>query len=185
MPNNMFTLVNTLHNTPLYRQLIPAENVGTGWPIPLRRQGKVYVTLPFFGQVYDRQTKQTQLSPPFALITLDWSQQRPVEYVDLRFRHPWTETTPEGYIGTFPHPALSSLNTQQYEHLRLQLFSQYDELMEALLHQTTLSDAWDNAFRMLLRQLVEPALEPYYRSLGPKFFAHFLVQETSSASVVS
>jgi len=177
MSTTMLALIDALRKTPLYRQLIPSENVGTGWPIPVRRQGKVYVTLPFFGQVHDYRVHQTLLYPPFAVITLDWTNQKLVEYVDLRFRPSWPDPDWETSVGTFPHPAVAGLNKEPYEDLRIKLLAMYDEMMEALTSNTPLSAEWDSAFRALLGRMVEPALEPYYRVLGSKFFSHFLVRE--------
>ena len=34
--------------------------------------------------------------------------------------------------------------------------------------------SWADDFSSLLRKLVEPGLEPYYRKLGPGFFDRFL-----------
>lgn len=178
--NRIEDLMHTIRKTPLYRQLIPLE-AGVGWPIPLRRNKKVYVTLPFFGQAHDPHTHETILYPPFALITFDWSNQTPVEYVNLRFRNPWPEGNWEERAGTFPHAAIAHFSIGQYRDRRNELLALYDELLEALVHDETLPAEREASFSMLLRLLMEPSLEPYYRALGPKFFGHFLpdVAETS------
>ena len=80
-------LMKDVRKMSIFHQLIPIE-AGIGWPIPLRKEGKVYVTLPFYGLSTQKEQGQTLLSPPFATLTIDWSNQIPVEYVNLRFRNP-------------------------------------------------------------------------------------------------
>jgi hypothetical protein len=58
----------------------------------------------------------------------------------------------------------------------------YAELIEAMENDRTLAPEWEKSFSSLLRLLMEPPLEPYYRALGPKFFNHFL-PETSTSSL--
>lgn len=169
----MEDVIRSIRKMPMYRQLIPLE-AGVGWPIPLRRNKKVYITFPFFGQTYDQNTHQTILYPPFATITLDWSNQAPVEYINLRFRNLWPEGHWEERAGIFPHTAVANLSVGQYREQRKQLLALYGELMESLVRDEDLSPEWEASFSSLLRLLMEPALEPYYRVLGPKFFAHFL-----------
>jgi hypothetical protein len=170
----MTALVQDIRKTPIYRQLIPLE-AQVGWPIPLRRKKRVLVTLPFFSIERISSNQQNRLYPPFATITLDWSNQVPVEYVDLRFRHPWPqETNWEQPVGAFPHPAVAELSVGQYEELRTKLLTMYDHLMETLSENKALSDDWKKEFSLLLRILMEPSLEAYYRSLGQNFFEIFL-----------
>jgi hypothetical protein len=169
----MIALMNDMRKMPMYRQVIPQE-AGIGWPIPLRRNKHVYVIMPCFGYAHTPDKHETTLYPPFATITLDWSKQVPVEYVDLRFRHPWLEGNWEQVAGTFPHAAVKELSVQQYQNLRNELLIMYDALLDTLGKQETLSAEWKTAFSLLLRTMMEPPLEPYYRALGEKFFQTFL-----------
>lgn len=168
-------LMKDIRQTPLFRQLIPQE-AGVGWPIPLRKGGKVYLTLPFFGFAPTAQKGFTKLFPPFATITLDWSNQVPVEYVNLRFRNPAPELNWEGEVGTFPHPAVSQMTFGQYQQRRRNLLEMYDQMFDMLSQNSPFSEEWCEQFSQLLRLLVEPSLEPYYRALGGKFFDRFLAK---------
>ena len=168
-------LMKDIRKTPLFRQLIPQE-AGVGWPIPLRKGGKVYVTLPFFGFAPTDQKGVTKLFPPFATITLDWSNQVPVEYVNLRFRNPAPELNWEGEVGTFPHPAVNQITVGQYQERRRELLGMYDEMLDNLSQNHPFTPEWNQQFSDNLRLLIEPALEPYYRVLGEKFFQRFLTQ---------
>jgi hypothetical protein len=172
--SRMEELMKNIRKTPLFRQLVPQE-AGIGWPIPLRKAGnKMYVILPFFGLARPRDGSQTALYPPFATLTLDWANQMPMEYVNLRFRNPWPEGKWEEQVGTFPHLAVAQLTVDQYKEKRRELLAMYDELMELLAQGSTIAPEWRARFGQLLRLLMEPGLEPYYRALGPKFFEHFL-----------
>ena len=173
-------LLAELRSAPLFRQLVPME-AGIGWPIPLRREGKVYLTLPFFGfGVARSEGKRIELHPPFASITLNWSTGRPVKYVSFAFERPWPQTPGTEPVGVFPHDAVRGLSVAAYSEKRSALLAMYDELFESLAGQSTLSMEWNARFSAALRMLVEPSLEPYYRALGEKFFERFLPEPAAT-----
>jgi hypothetical protein len=169
--------IENLRKMPIFRQLVPQE-AGIGWPIPLRKEqngvSRVYVTFPLFGLAPRVGQNQTVLFPPFATITLDWATQVPVEYVSLHFNHPWPEGQWEGEVGTFPHAAIAHMTVGEYKAKRSELLALYDEMFERLAQKQAFSAEWIARFSELLRLLMEPSLEPYYRALGPKFFSRFL-----------
>ena len=156
-------LMQDVRKMPLFRQLIPLE-AAVGWPIPLRKEGKVYVTLPFFG--CSPQKGQTLLFPPFATLTLNWANLMPVEYVNLRFRNPAPDLNYSGQVGTFPHPAIAQITRGEYLEKRRELLAMYDEMLDNLLQNNPFTPDWNQRFSETLRLLIEPSLEPYYRVLG-------------------
>ncbi|WP_013324394.1 hypothetical protein [Gloeothece verrucosa] len=164
-------ILKDIRKTPIFCQLIPQE-AGIGYPIPLRKEGKVYIILPFFG-IAQAPEKETKIFPPFATITLNWFNQVPVEYVNLRFRNPAPELNWEEEVGTFPHPAIQPLTIEQYKEHRRELFAMYDEMFDNLAQGTSFSPDWCELFSQQLRLLIEPSLVPYYRALGQKFFDKF------------
>ena len=164
-------LLKNVRKMPIFRQLIPQES-GVGWPIPLRKDGKVYITLPFYGCT--PQKGQTLLFPPFATLTLNWANLIPVEYVNLRFRNPAPNLNWEGQIGTFPHPAIAQITRGEYLDKRRELLGMYDEMLDSLSQNNPFTPEWNQHFSQNLRLLIEPSLEPYYRVLGEKFFQRFL-----------
>ncbi|MEA2174713.1 MAG: hypothetical protein QOD00_2305 [Blastocatellia bacterium] len=174
-------MMKEIRKTPIFRQLIPQE-AGVGWPIPLMKDGKVYVKLSFYGFAQSKERKETILYPPFAIVTLSWPNQVPVEYLNLRFRNPWPEGDWESQAGLFPHAAVAQMTVGQYEELREQLLTMYDEMFETLSCGEKTSAEWDARFGQRLRTLLEPSLEPYYRALGPKFFQHFLTRAAVAGS---
>lgn len=167
-------LMQDIRKTPIFRQLIPME-AQIGWPIPLRREGKVYVTLPFFG-ASTKTPGKTILFPPFAKMTLEWSTLLIVEYVNFRFQNPFSEVKWEQPIGTFPHPAVTNMTVEEYQAKRHELLIMYDEMLEHLLKGQNLSPDWNRKFSQILRLMMEPDLETYYQALGAKFFGRFLPQ---------
>lgn len=174
----MIEVMKKIRRTPLFRELVPME-AGVGWPIPVRKQGQVYVTFPFFG--YSAKGKgETELRPPFATITLDWNTKRPVEYVNLRFRNPWPEGKWNEPAGTFPHEAIAKKTGEEYLELRTELLGLYDELIAKLAAAEPVPESLDRRFGELLRLLIEPSLVPFYRALGPRFFDHFLTVRTQA-----
>src|SRR5437588_5832268 len=110
----MVDISDKIRQTTIFRELVPQE-AGIGWPIPLRKLGLVYVTLPFYGYIYNREQNRTDLFPPFATMTVNWQNLIPVEYVNLRFRNPWPEGKWEEQAGVFPHPAITHLSVGQYQ----------------------------------------------------------------------
>jgi hypothetical protein len=170
-------LLQTIRKMPLFRQLVPQES-GIGFPIPIRRDGKVYATFPCFGFIPVAQG-QTTLFPPFSIITINWANQVPVEYVNLRFRSPAPELQWNGEIGSFPHAAISGMSVADYEQHRHQLLALYDELFDNLSSGALFSIDWNDRFSILFSLLLEPPLEPYYRILSPKFCDRFLHPTTN------
>ena len=168
-------LMKEVRKMPFYRQMIPQE-AGIGWPMPLRKEGKVYITLPFFGFSPTAEAGNTKLYPPFAIATLDWSNQVPVEYVNLRFRNPAPELDWTKQVGTFPHEAIAQKTVEEYRQLRRELLAMYDRMFDLLAQKSPLSPEWSQRFAELLNLLIEPALKPYYLALNPKFFNRFLHQ---------
>lgn len=99
----------------------------------------------------------------------------------MRFRNPWAEGQWDTErVGTFPHSAIAHLSISQYLERRYELLAMYDVLLNALANDEGLSPEWCASFSNLLHQLMEPALEPYYRALGPKFFERFLPIQVSA-----
>jgi hypothetical protein len=168
-------LLQNIRQTPMFRQLIPQET-GIGFPIPLRKEGQVYAILPCFGFTPTVDKAQTLLFPPFATITVNWANQVPVEYINLRFRNPAPELKWETQVGFFPHPAVAQMTIGEYKQKRRQLLGMYDEIFEALSSGSDFSAEWTKHFSELLYTLIEPPLEPYYRVLGGKFFSRFLAK---------
>ena len=173
MPSKTEQLMKEIRRQPIFRQLIPME-AAVGWPIPVRRDGAVYVTLPFYGYSRTKEKGRTMLYPPLATITLAWSNQKPVEYVNLRFRNPQPALKWDAQVGVFPHSAVAGLTVGQYLEKRGELLAMYDEMLETLAGGGGFSDEWTARFGALLRRLMEPSLEPYYRALAPGFFDRFL-----------
>jgi hypothetical protein len=161
-------LVDGLRRQSLFRQLVPME-AGIGWPIPVRRTPGIYLRLPLFGM--SRTDARTQLSPPFAMITLDFGTGRPVEYQDFGYTRPWPPAPAEP-VGEFPHDAVRGLTTGDYLKARERLFECYDGLVASLRDGGPFTEATE--FAELLGRLAEPSLLPYFRALGPKFYERFL-----------
>lgn len=166
-------LMQDIRKMPIFHQLVPME-AGIGWPMPRRAGGQVYVTLPFYGFLWTPEQRSWTLFPPISTITVQWSNLVPVEYVDLRYSRPWPEGQGDSPVGTFPHDAVAALTREQYEQDRSELLTMYDELFDTLVLNKALPPFWNRRFGQLLRRFLEPALEPYYRGLAPKFFAQFL-----------
>ena len=168
-------LIKQVRKMPLFRQLIPLE-AGIGFPLPTRKENKVYITLPFFGMGSTAKPGETPLYPPLAIASIDWSNQIPVEYANLRFRHPSPELDWTERVGTFPHPEVAQMSVGEYRQLRQELLSMYDEMFDRLTDRQLLSSEWSQRFTKLLNLLIEPALKPYYHALNPKFGDRFLIE---------
>lgn len=165
-------LIKAIRKTPMFRENIPME-AAIGLPIPLRKAGKLYLILPCYGAL-PKVEDNIPLYPPFATITVDWSSQIPVEYINLRKNNPAPELQWSEQVGTFPHEAIRNMKVKEYIEKRRELLAMYDEMFDILSGDNSFSQEWTSRFRSLLSILIEPSLEPYYRALAPKFFSHFL-----------
>lgn len=171
-------LLAGLPRTPLFRSLVPLE-AGVGWPIAKTRQRGdrrvVHLLVPLFGrQPSPEKGVVAVLYPPFATVRLDWKTGRVVEYRNLQAMGDWPIDTWDEPAGTFPHEA-ARVPKREYVERRKALLRAYDELFESLsTGAPVLDEAWVRSFSALLGHLMEPSLLPYYRDLGPRFFAKFL-----------
>jgi hypothetical protein len=165
------SLLRGIRRMPVFQQCVPME-AGMGYMLPWRKDGRVYVTVPFFGMPPTRTAGGVPLYPPFATLTLDWERAAVVAYRDLRVDGLWPVAGEP--VGSFPHPAVAKLRRSEYLALRSELYAHYDALCRMLAEGSSPAPAWSERFSELLRQLVEPALEPYYRRLAPNFITRFL-----------
>ena len=179
-PNNQMEIISktellfkNIRKTKLFREKIPME-AGLGWPIPLRKDGNVYAILLCFGVFPTTEKDVTALYPPFAAITIDWANQKLVNYVNFKEQNPRIQLQWEGQIGTFPHPSVTQFKPSEYREMRQELLSMYDEMFDKLSSGANFSSEWTARFSYLLGILLEPALQPYYRLLGGKFCNRFL-----------
>jgi hypothetical protein len=170
-----------LRQMSLFRHMAPMEAL-IGWPIPVRHRPAsaggptaMYLRLPLYG--WAQQDGQTRLYPPFAVITLAWpgpgARPRPLDYADLRFTQAWARNAARDPVGTFPHDAVRG-TVADYLARRDRLFELYDEMMDALQEHKPFPGPACDEFAGLLRTLMEPALEGYYRDLAPGFCRQFL-----------
>jgi hypothetical protein len=169
------TLFKRIRNGGMFRELVPME-ASNGLPIPLRKGNVVYAILPFYTYTPadPQQGNKIVLFPPFVSITVNWTTKVPVEYVDFRFRSPAPELNWEQAAGLFPPAGMENMSVREYEQQKRELMVMYDELFETLAQQGSFSPDWNERFSRLLRLMLEPCLEPYYRALSPKFFENFL-----------
>lgn len=153
-----------------FRELIPG-NAALGWPAIDRIRGQVFLRMPVFDQ-QRRPDGAVNLYPPFAVLTVGWAPPRIAAYVDLSTDRFWAAdgSVP---VGIFPHAELGD-SEQAYLMMRRELFACYDAICLALNdgHQPTARAAKE--FSRLLRALLEPGLERYYRALAPDFFSLYL-----------
>ncbi len=176
-PSKIKSIMDGLRKTAFYRQIVPMET-GIGWPIPLRKDGQVYVILPLFGVHPAKDRTKTALYPPFATITLEWKTQNLVEYVDLRFRTNWPKEIWEKPAGYFPASETSTMTVGEYKDKREKILNIYDEMFNLLADNRPFESGFNEEFSELLQLLMEPCLEKYYRMLAPKFFNHFLPEKS-------
>jgi hypothetical protein len=161
--------------TPLYGQLVPTSSV-VGWPIPVRhRPGwdgatKVFLRLPLF-RFEATDGGSNSWCPPFATVTLLWDTGQPMEFLDLRYSRPWPRTGDTEPVISVQRRE-SGNRTRDNEVHRLLIL--YDQLFDSLLATEPFAGSAEAEFRVLLRAMVEPELEPYYRALGPGFWNTFL-----------
>ena len=165
-------LLEHIRQMPLYRQLVPQE-ASHGWPIPRRRAGRAFMFVPYV-TIEPDPAGGGRIYPPLAAITVEWGSGRVVKYVDLRTSHPAPPDDWESQVGTFPHEAVAGLSREEYARSVGELLAMYDEMLDTLAVSGALPPFWMSRFGRMLRQLLEPSLEPFYRSLAPGFVKRFL-----------
>lgn len=168
---------------PLVAHLVPME-AALSLALPRMRPAGSAVCLMVYGTTpIPPPGVGATLYPPLALITIDWRTVhadgpggRVVEYVDLRWTRPVPGVDPHAAVGTHPHPEL----TRTYPEASQQASAhrELDGLIEARLDAlgTGAQPGPEHEGRVaeLLRILMEPGLEPWYRAVAPRFVAHHL-----------
>lgn len=165
-------LVKNVRKTPIFKQLVPMEAV-SGWPIPSRRNNRVYVTLPFYG-AQNQEKGKTALYPPLALITVDCLTLAVVKYVNMRYDNPWPQGNWQEIAGYFPHEAISKMTIREYKAKKKELMFLYDKIIQCLINGKQLDADTDAKFSAILTVMMEPGLKPFYQAINPNFFNHFI-----------
>lgn len=148
------------------RHLIPLE-ASVAWPIPYQANERAYLILP----IYSRRPVQDgrfAIFPWSAALTLEWTTERLVEYIDFQFKSPWSKLDfgqPIGIAEPFTDVIVEQVNT---------LLKLYDELFDAVTLGQTPPPFWIDLFRRALSDLIEPSHQEFYKQLAPKFYEGFI-----------
>lgn len=169
--SNIEILIKTIRRTPIFKQLVPMEAV-SGWPIPVKRNGRVYVVLPFYGAQAQKKGK-TILYPPLALITVDCMTMVVVKYINMRFENSWPSGKWQEAAGHFPHEAICKMTVREYKAQKRQLMFLYDTIINCLIDGKKLDPQTDAQFAKIMSIMMEPGLKPFYQAISPRFFDHF------------
>lgn len=165
-------LIKYIRKTSLYKQVVPMETA-VGWPMPILKEGEVYVMLPFYA-LSAREKGKTNIYPPLCTITVKWSTKSVVEYVNLRYSNSLPGANWDKEAGSFPHEAIYKMTVREYKYAKKELMGLYDIMLENLNKETALTAPQETRFKELLKTLMEPGLIPYYRSLNKEFFNRYL-----------
>jgi hypothetical protein len=157
-------IMEDLRHTSAARQLMAME-ASVAWPIPYRANNRAYLILPTYLRARSGDGKYA-VFPWSNAFTLDWLNERLVEYVDFRFKSPWSSV--EGPVG------LSEPFTEETVEKAKALAKLYDELSDAMALGQTPPPFWLNMFREHLNSLIEPSHKQFYQHLAPKFYERFI-----------
>jgi hypothetical protein len=163
-----------IRQSSVFRNLVPMQ-AGTGWPVPIRKRGKMYLCIPYFGLQQGKGKQPVLIYPPFATITVSWPKLLIVEYVNLRWRNLWSEKQLANPAGIFPHPAVAGVKLEEYNDMRQRLMAYIEAMLNSTIDKTGLQE-----FSKIFHVMMEPSLLPYYRKLFPKYYGHFLPAKTAS-----
>lgn len=172
-------ILRNLRQSPIFCELIAQESQ-ISWPLPQRVKSSngdidVYLRLFFFSCKPLKDQAGNGITPPTAMMAISWKNQVPVEYVNFKYKPLIEDSQPRQIIGAFPHQAIAHYKRDEYLNLRDGLLRHYDELFDTLLLGGELPPFWEKKFQQLFSLLLEPALEPYYRAIAPKFCQKFLI----------
>jgi hypothetical protein len=162
---------------PLVRQVIPQE-AGIGWPLPRRKDGKLYVIWPFYGFAPTARAGHTDLFPVFATVTVDWGTKSVVEFVDFRYAGRLPRDERPRPVGQFPHPAVAGFTVGEYRKAKGDLLALYDRLFEVLAAGGEFDPAFLTQFGELFARMLEPAFEQQYREIAAPFMSRFFGEKT-------
>lgn len=165
--------MKAVRNSTIGRQVIPMETI-TGWPIVMRKDGKVYVKLIYFG-IEQKEKGKTLLYPPLVSIMAEFDTVRIVQYKDLRFEENFKGTNWSEACGKFPHTAVVGMKVKEYKQYKNDLLDLYDEMIEKMKKGDEFSEAWEKNFSILLSTMIEEPLINYYKICGEKFFNRFII----------
>jgi len=166
------TFMKSIRNSPVGRQVIPMECM-TGWPILMRKNSRIYIKLLYF-KTQPREKGNTGLYPPLLMIVAEYETGRIVELADLRFKSIWPDFSWDSPAGYFPHEAVAQMTVSEYQELKSEFMRMYDQMIDTMLSDKSFSQEWEMRFSGILAAIMEPALIPYYKEMGNKFFSYFL-----------
>jgi hypothetical protein len=158
-------IMDGFRRTPLAQQLMPQE-ASVMWPIPYRAHGRTYMILPIYLRV--KQEQGGIVFPWSSTFAFEWRTGRLSEFVDCRFKSPWSSldfSIPVGRSAEF---------TEETSQNGMKLASMYDELLDTWSEDGTLPPFWVAAFKDLLTALVEDVHRSFYQQLAPRFYERFL-----------
>ncbi|MCX7745509.1 MAG: hypothetical protein N2645_01265 [Clostridia bacterium] len=165
-------LIKQTRNSEIFRKNVPME-ASTGFPIPLRKAGQTFIILPYFTLIR-KMNEGIFAFPITSAITIEWPTGKLVNYQDLRKVETWKGVVWDRPVGKIPHEAIVGLTYRDVMEKRKELMSMYDQMFDKLTEGSAFSPEWEERFSSLLRLLMEPFLEKYYRAISPKFFEYFL-----------
>jgi len=149
-------------------RLLPLES-SLSLPIPMKINGKVFLTLiSFTGKKLEKNQKIT-VFPPNAKIILDFPRGKIVHYIDLFALKSNMQKSFNDPIGDFPHEQIKDITLSEYKRRKKELLIKYDRAIE--LFDTGKNDqSFHEDFRKSFFELCEPCIIPYLKKMCPAFF---------------
>lgn len=168
-------LIDAARRSGLGREVIPIEAIA-GWPHLILRgkpEKKVVLSIPFMTS-WGVSVGNTMLFAPTHVFQLEWETGKLVRYFRPESEELWSAELLESPIATFPHESLRAMTVSDYRALRQEAYEGYAQVAKAMASGGHISKTGVERFREVMRQLVEPSMEPFYRKMGPIFFDRFL-----------
>jgi len=158
-------LLRRFKNSNCGRSLTTMES---GFSLPLPWFSGETKAISFFTYTSRKESDSFQLFPPHAMLSLDVSTSKLIEFSDFVLKPPFGAKTPNpgSPIGVFPHPQIENLKPQGYAKQR--------EKYNSLVDRMSSNDELCSEFKMLFAMLMEPAFATYYWAISPPKIRSFM-----------
>lgn len=165
--------LNQFKTSKVVQSLLPLGYV-PNLPVVTSENDTLCLRVPFMRYKVTGKVDRTLVFPVRYVFTITVPDAVVVGFEDLAFNKAFVNVDFNKAVGIFRHEAVKNLKKAEYSALRSQLFAEYDKMIDFLANNTEYTESDKQAFIVLLNQVLEPSLKPFYHAIDNNFATKFL-----------
>jgi len=167
---NISNMISEFNKSELRQSIIPLE-MASGWPCIHKVGNVLCITIPYFSRTLTKDRK-VALKPIYCSVTVPvMNPKRLLDFTVYPYQRDWDDVDYTEAVGIFPHPALEGITKDEYKHLCEELYSCYDDMVEAVMNNKKYEG---EKMQKLFSRLMEPAHYSQYLKINKKFYSFFV-----------